>query len=132
MPSLCHSLHPLGPVSVFSPSPPRLPASFTRSTRHYRTGCCTLPFAAAAISCRCRLSHARPRRVSHSGALDGGSIDLRDSIVETRSPREQASIDRIISKPVAVSLAFASCGEAKERGKVIKSAIVLCNCRRID
>lgn len=85
------SAHPLGPVSVFPPSPPRLLASFTRSTRHYRTGCCTLPFAAAAISCRSRLSHSRPRRVSHSGAptLDGRSIDLRDSIAETRSPESR-------------------------------------------
>lgn len=73
--------------SQFSPS--RLPASFTRSTRHYRTGCCTLPFAAAAISCCGRLSHAHPRRLSHSGAPTGGSIDLRDSIVETHSPESE-------------------------------------------
>lgn len=130
MPSLCHpSLYPLGPVSVFPLSPPRLPASFTRSTRHYRTGCCTLPFAAAAISC---LSHARPRRrVSHSGApTEDRSIFVTRS---SRHARPRAGpIDRIISKPVAVSTAFASRGEAKERSKVIKSAIVLCNCRRID
>lgn len=45
-----------------------------------------------AVCCSCnivrhdRLSHARPRHVSHSVAptLDGGSIDLRGSIVETR------------------------------------------------
>lgn len=78
-------------VSVFPLSPPRLPASFTRSTRHYRTGCCTLPFTAAATSCRGRLSHARPRRVSHSGAPTlEGSIDLRDSIAETCSPESRS------------------------------------------
>lgn len=58
------------------------------------------------------------------------------SIFVTRSSRHARPranpIDRIISKPVVVSSAFASCGEAKERGKVIKSTIVLCNCRRID
>jgi len=127
MPFLCHPLY--SPVTVFPLSPPRLPASFTRSTRHYRTGCCTLPFATAAISCRDRLS--RPRRVSHSGApmLDGESIDLRDSIVETHSLESSPDQSDYLE---AVSSAFANCGEAKERGKVIKSAIVLCNCRRID
>lgn len=55
------------------------------------------------------------------------------SIFVTRSsgharPRAGPPIDRIISKPVVVSSAFASCGGMNERSKVIKSAIVLCNC----
>lgn len=102
--------------------PPRLPASFTRSTRHYRTGCCTLPFAAAG---NIALSHALLRSVSLQRAdarrrIDRSSwLDRRDTFAESAG-----SIVRIISKLMhtLVPPAFASCGQTKEYGKVIKSA----------
>lgn len=125
-PSLFHVL-PLRSSPHVSPFFRGLPASFTRSTRHYRTGCCTLPFAAAG---NIVLSHAPPLSllllspdVSLIQRADEGSIDLRDSIVETYIRRARR-LDRAdyLKAGAHVSSAFADCGQAKEHGKVIKSA----------
>lgn len=128
--------YPLGPVFVFPPlasAPTCLVYPFNTSLSNR-----LLHFA---VCCSCNivprplLSRSPPTRLSFRRADArrlGESIDLRDSDRRDPLARDQGPIDRIISEPVAVSSAFAGCGEAKERGKVIKSAIVLCNCRRID
>lgn len=112
MPSLCDP-------------PPRLTSEatcpFTRSTRTYRTGCCTLPFVAAG---NIVLSHALHRRVSHStrrrSTKDRSIFVTRSS----RHTREARRLDRADYLEVGAHApqAFASCGQAKEHGKIIKSA----------
>lgn len=91
------------------------------------------------VAALCRLLQLQYHAVAASLTLapDASLIQARRrsedrSIFVTRSSRHAhpraGPIDRIISKPVVVSSAFAGCGGVNERSKVIKSAIVLCNC----
>lgn len=129
--------YPLGPVFVFPLSPPSAPT------------CLVYPFNTSlsnrllhfAVCCSCNivprplLSRSPPTRLSFRRADArrlGESIDLRDSIVETRSPEIRArSIGLSPSRWPFLQLSPVV-ARRKSAGKVIKSAIVLCNCRRID